>query len=250
VNRYLDLAFIDHAFIAFIASASLLLINTAQATPSQQTDWQLIKDSAHIRSYKKVQTGTPLLAYKAISIIEAPLPEVLSVLLDPHNSEEWIPRLLQSSVLDAKHWPKSYVQFTQFDAPWPVTDRFFLSKVEVKIDPKTYQTEIHYFNSEINSELKHELKAVLAPQSNEQPSVRGSAGGSHYILKPADHGQNTEIIAISVADPNGAIPKWLVNWIGKNMPHNTMKQLQDRVAERKQLVIPEIAQLYPDLITH
>ena len=48
---------------------------------------------------------------------------------------------------------------------------------------------------------------------------------------------HTRLIAIAIADPRGAIPDWLINWVGKSLTHDTMAQLRDQV---KRSDIPDL----------
>ncbi len=214
---------------------SLMLICWAQVSIGEQAhSWQLSRDEESIRSYKSNQAGQKLVAFKSDSVIDAPIAEVLSVLLDDEDADKWIPRLAGSEIRTGD-WPTDYVQFTRFDSPWPVRDRIFLSRVNVTVDPETHLTDIYYHN---------QPNAELVPKT-----ILGSTEGSHYQLHSLNNGTQTRLIAISMANPNGSIPKWLVNWVCKNVPHDTVVLLREHLANNTIVVEEGILQLYREQTT-
>ena len=61
--------------------------------------------------------------------------------------------------------------------------------------------------------------------------IQGYTGGSYYVLRPVDEGRGTYFIGVSVADPRGSIPAWLINWMGESWAHKTLRLLARQVAK-------------------
>ncbi len=200
------------------------------AAPSAVLAWELTRDEDGIKAYKRTQADSPLLAWKAEGVVDAPVLQVMTVLLDGNRAGEWIPRLVQSEVRDGSRWPREYKQFSRFDAPWPVSDRVFYSRVTIDVDPETGHTEIRYFD--IDEEIET------------QGAVQGNAGGSFYVLEPIDDGERTYVSGVSVANPNGFIPTWLVNWVGSSVAWDTLSRLRAQVARGEREVRPLLVQMY------
>lgn len=193
-------------------------------------DWILKRDEQGIRSYEKKLDGSPLLSFKAEGVIDAPIDLVLSVLLDADRSSEWISHLSESAILRWIEEPREYVQLSRFDVPWPVSDRMFVSRVALDIDPATYTAVIVYLPAD--------------DQVDPRDAVLGSATGSRFVLRPIDGGARTDFVGIGVADPKGAIPAWIVNWVGGSWPHQTIEALRRQVRKDDVVVTPMIASLY------
>jgi len=197
-------------------------VGVAAAEPSPQLaldapGWELTRDEDGILSYKRVVDGSPLLVFRGEGVIEAPITRVLSVALDNTRVGEWIPGLAESTVVRWIKEPLEYIQYSRFDAPWPVRDRIFLSRVAMVVHPRTYTTEIRYHN---------------VPETLDRDGgIQGYTGGSYYVLRPVDEGRGTYFIGVSVADPRGAIPAWLINWMGESWPHKTLSLLARQVAK-------------------
>jgi hypothetical protein len=192
--------------------------------------WKLTRDEDGIRSYRLQKEGSPLLLFKGEGIIDAPIDLVLSVVIDAERAGEWIDFLSESVVTRWIEPPGDYVQFTRFDLPWPVTDRVFVSRVELEFDPQTYSAALFYRSCEDQVEF--------------DDAILGSAVGSRYLLRPIDGGARTSLTGIGIADPKGAIPIWVVNWVGGSVLHNTIAALREQVRKNDVAVIPLLKPLY------
>jgi hypothetical protein len=109
-------------------------------------------------------------------------------------------------------------------------DRVFVSRIALEVDPETFTAVIDY----------------LATDDHVEPrdAVLGSATGSRFVLRPIDGGARTDFVGIGVADPKGAIPTWVVNWVGGSWPHQTIEALRKQVRKNDVVVRPPIARLY------
>lgn len=216
-----------------VACLLALLALAAAAPESSADEWVLTGRADGIESYQRRADGSPLLAVKGLCVIDAPIDRVLAVILDGARVGEWMSGIDDSSIT----WidkPVEYLQFTRFDAPWPISDRVFLSRVTVRVEPATYRTVIRYRDSD---------RAVAAGGA-----VRGSADGSHYVLEPIDGGARTRFVGVSQADPGGAFPPWFVNWITARWPHATLTALRDHLKLDDLVTPPEIQRLYRGLL--
>jgi hypothetical protein len=190
----------------------------------------LTRDDEGIRSYQSRREGSPLLWFKGEGVIDAPIPLVVSVVLDAERAGEWISYLSESVVLRWIEEPVEYVQFTRFDAPWPVKDRTFISRVVLEVEPESYAASLTYHSSELRVDSKN--------------AILGSVAGSHYLLRPIDGGARTHFTGIGVADPRGSLPTWLVNWVGGSWPHETIEALRRQVRKQDVFVMPLLQPLY------
>jgi hypothetical protein len=189
--------------------------------------WQLLRDADGIRTYKRIQDDSPLLEFRAEGVLDAPLEKVLSVLLDDERAQEWIPRLAESRI---EHWlrePVEYIQYSHFDAPWPVRDRVFRSRVTIEVDRALSRVEIRYFGAGGDLDVPG--------------TIEGSAEGSSYLLEPIDEGRQTWLMGVSVADPRGAVPTWVVNWAGSTWAHTTLMLLREQL-QREDLVVTPVVE--------
>jgi len=192
--------------------------------------WNLTRDDDGIRSYRLQKEGSPLLLFKAEGVIDAPIDLVLSTVMDAERAGEWIDFLSESVVTRWIEQPSKSVQFTRFDLPWPVKDRVFVSRVELEIDPKSYAAVLFYRACEDRVAFEN--------------AIQGSATGTRYLLRPIDGGARTRLTGIGIADPKGSIPKWVVNWVGGSVLHETIASLRQQVHKKDVAVNPLLEPLY------
>jgi len=190
------------AGIAIAASVWIVPLRAGQAEWKQDlnTDWKLMRDEHGIRSFRALVPGSPRFAFKAEAVVDRGIERVLSVVLDDDRMGEWVPRVTESRRLRWIDEPCEFLQLARFDAPWPVSDRVFLSRIVLSVNARTRRTELRYFDVD---------KAVSTGTA-----IQGFAGGSYYIFEPLIGGRQTRLTAVAVVDPRGFIPSWLINWIG------------------------------------
>ncbi|CAA0119246.1 Uncharacterised protein [BD1-7 clade bacterium] len=197
----------------------------ADAANINANDWHRIKEQDGVIAYKMRDDKSGLYLFKSVGVIEAPIDQVLSVVVDSKEAQEWVPKLMECEILDVSEFPDTFLQYSKYDVPWPMKDRVFISDVKIDVDPRTHRTEIRYTNTQ--HQIDYDPEKV----------VQGYIGGSTYTLVPTRAGF-THITAVSVVDPKGGVPAWLVNWVAESMPFDTMQRLRARL-ESDDLVLDE-----------
>ena len=148
-----------------------LSILNAIALSATETTWDLIKTKHGVSAYKKHLPNEGLYAFKEEGFIDHPIDKVLTVLLDNNRETEWVPKLSECKILKSESWPQSFSQLSLFDAPWPIKDRYFYSKVSVEINKNNI--DIFYHNLDLQPPLTEDKK---------RNAIQGSIAGSHYRL--------------------------------------------------------------------
>jgi hypothetical protein len=192
--------------------------------------WELMKDENGIRSYRRLVEGSPFLAFKGECVIAAPVDRVMSVVLDSTRVDEWMSNIDESKMIGWTEDSEEYVQYSKFDLPWPISDRVFVSRVRLTVDPESYSTTLDYSNSDV----------AIEPTN----AIRGTVSGTHYRLEPIEGGRKTLFTGIARADPKGYIPAWLINWLGTGWPQKTLTALRDQVQRDDIEVIARVESLY------
>ena len=102
--------------VAVLCGFTLLLAATAQAE-----DWQVAKDEDGIKVSLSEIAGSKYKAYRGVTVIKAPLAKVQALQEDVAGACAWIHECKSQKLVDKKGdeaWT-----YTQFKAPFPVTDR-------------------------------------------------------------------------------------------------------------------------------
>lgn len=199
-------------------------------------DWKLSTEKAGIRIFTAEREGDPILYLKGIADLQAPFTKVASVILNPPRAPEWIADLEESKILQWTQEHREYIEYNHIGTPFILKDREFVSVVRITAgkepldDPTGQKTQamIRIDYSDVPASL-----AGLAPETDR---VRGSLGGTYFILR--DHGENaSQIEGVLHCDPKGSVPKWIVNWFQKSWPLNTFRGIQ------RQLKKPDVTEL-------
>ena len=177
--------------------------------------WDEVSDEDGIKVWRRDIEGSPVVAFRGETIINASLAKVASVLDDTSRKHEWVANLLESKDLTIFS-PTDRVEYNRTEAPWPIKDRDFVFRATVEVDKpnKTLMIKI--------KSTTHQAKPV-----DEDKAVRGELLESSYIL--ASLGENRTRVTVEIqADPKGSIPKWVVNWAQKGWPRKTLGNIKNQ----------------------
>ena len=203
---------------AFVA-ASLASPVVARADASKEGGWEQIKQSDGITVYRHVVEGSPLKEFRGRGTIDAPVAAILAVFNDVPHATEWMDSCNGSrSVVDLSDSEK--VVYNRTHAPWPVADRDAVLHDVARFDQGERRVELDFWSVEDAKEPP--VKGVVR-----MPYLRG-----HWILWPSADGQTTRVEYQVHANPGGALPNWLVNYVSRDLPFKTIEGLRAQVKRR------------------
>jgi hypothetical protein len=189
-----------------------LLLGAATA-PAAEDGWRQGVEQDGIRVDQKNVTGRGLPMFRARGRIDAPLDDVLAVILDVERQTEWMPRFEEIRVLRSDG-PLHAVFYLRMGMPWPVSDRDAVLATETRhLDGGRTLTRFWLADDE-----------GVEPVSG---IVRMAALQGHYALRPIDDG-TTEVEYQVDADPGGLIPDWLAARTATDDPLQALRNLRSR----------------------
>ena len=179
-------------------------------------DWTVVAEKDGIRVSRQAGTGSDLLQFRAEAVIDAPITQVVGVLLDFPRRPEWISSCQSSSVLERPQ-PSVAVVYSYSKSPPLVADRDVVFEASTTLLPADRTVEIHFRDV----------------PSTQKPPVAGvtriaALQGFYRVHQLATN--RTAILYEFMADPGGAIPAWVVNAAGKDVPLQTLQGLRKQVA--------------------
>ena len=98
--------------------SGLLLLSNAQA----QTVWQFRGEKDGVKSYTREVPNSKIKAIKLEATFQAPLNQLVGVLLDIKSSPEWAYKTKSATVLKQVSATEVYY-YTELNMPWPVANR-------------------------------------------------------------------------------------------------------------------------------
>jgi len=211
--------------LAFVA-ASLGAPAIAHADAGD-AGWQQIKQSDGITVYKRVVEGSPLKEFRGRGTIDAPVAAILAVFNDVPHATEWMDSCNGSRVVENGSDTEKVV-YNRTHAPWPVADRDAVLHNVARFDEAARKVELDFWS--VDDAKAPPVKGVVR-----MPFLRG-----HWILWPSADGRTTRVEYQVHANPGGALPNWLVNYVSRDLPFKTIEGLRAQVKRRH----------YPDFEAH
>lgn len=197
----------------------IILFFVSFNTWSIETKWKAVKGAKEIEVYSGEVKGMDVVAFRGVSIIDAPIKNVASVLYDMSRKKEWMHNLKESRIVRYTG-DLERIEYNQTDTPWPLDPRDFVYKAKVSISNDKNSVRL-----DINS-----VDEPTIPARSNENIIRGELKESVYRLESLEDGKKTKIDVEILADPKGDVPKWLVNIFQRMWPINTINGIKREVS--------------------
>lgn len=202
------------------ALACVLILGTsalAQADEGKgkRGPWEVMREENGITAKRRVVEGSPLHEFEGSGVVEAPLSRVLAVIRDADRRAEWMADCAESRSL-AEMPNTNQIAYNRTKTPWPTADRDVVTQGKIEFDVAKREVLLPF--SEVDHPDAPPVNGVVR-----MPFLRG-----HWRLVP--RGENATLVEYRVhANPGGALPGFVVNWVSQQLPYNTIKNLQEQV---------------------
>ncbi|KAF1027766.1 MAG: hypothetical protein GAK37_02365 [Pseudomonas sp.] len=191
--------------IAVLCGFTVLFAGAAHAE-----DWQVAKDEDGIKVSLSEIAGSKYKAYRGVTTIKAPVAKIQALQENAVEACSWIHECKSQKLL--KQDGDVAYTYTQFKAPFPVTDRDSILKIT------TTKTA--------DGTVTRQLLEVPAYQPEVKGYVRVAQVDGYWKLVPK--GDNlTEVTYQVHTEPGGSVPSWLANKFVVDAPFNTLKALRE-----------------------
>ena len=194
------------------------------AVGSEAASWDLVKHEQDLVIYATKVPGSDVVAFKGRGVIHQPVVKVAAVLLDGQHAREWVGHLEASQTV-RRLSPTESMQYTHIGTPFVMKDRDVVVRITIDVLPEKRAVHVH----------DQSTAAPLAPLTD---YVRGEISASDFLLTALEPHTTMVLEATMHADPQGAVPKWIVNLFQKSWPGETFRAMQKRV-ERPDLPAAE-----------
>jgi hypothetical protein len=200
---------------------------------SSVVQWNKCSNDNGLTTYWSKVEGSQVIAFRGEGIVNAPMEKVASIIIDTTRGAEWINSLVESKVIR----PISDTEFIEYDhvgIPFPfdsvISDRDFVSDVNIRFDPKTQWMTVSY-------------KPTTDPDVPKlKKYARGIIDCEFKITRMSIQSQ-TYVEAKVFTDPKGNIPKWLVNFFQQGWPQDTFEGLRKQAQKKDIGVLPVVTNL-------
>ncbi|WP_443700479.1 START domain-containing protein [Pseudomonas sp.] len=192
--------------MAVLCGFTVLFAATAQAE-----DWQVAKDEDGIKVSLNEVAGSKYKAYRGVTVIKAPVAKIEALQEDAVGACTWIHECKSQKLLK-QEGNKSWT-YTQFKAPFPVTDRDSILEITT--------------SKAADGSVTRTLLEVPTYQPEVKGYVRVAQVEGYWKLVPKGANE-TEVTYQVHTEPGGSVPSWLANKFVVDAPFNTLKALKER----------------------
>ncbi len=191
------------------------LLAAAELPPEDAEDWTLRKETDSIQVFTIDQPDSSFQAFKAVAVLDAPIENLMAVMVNPRSCVEWVHNCSESYAFGEGNFHDRHA-YSVNNMPWPVTDRDYVLRIRIRGEGR-------------GGDIIMELNAV--PQSREvrDDYIRVDRSDTLYRFTPM--GDQTRMVWVQHTDPNGSIPGWLVNSLLVDIPIKSMEQLEQVAGE-------------------
>lgn len=205
-------------FCSFLTLVFLLLTSTAgnASVPTSEENWDLDVKEDGIRIYTRSLDDSRIDAFRAETVLDAPLQAVLAVMSDPRSCMEWVHQCAEAYNLPGGSFNDRYA-YSINDMPWPASDR-------------DYVLHIRTMTGASRDQIIMKMDAVPDRRAKRDGYVRMEQASTIYEFTRTDDNR-TRMIWYQHAEPGGSLPAWLVNQLATDIPYESLKELNRVVQE-------------------
>ena len=189
----------------------LFLLFTNCALAQSNDGWVLKENNGGVKIYTRAVENSKIKAIKVECQLDATLSQLVAVLMDVKNSEEWLYRT-SSNYIVKQVSPSEIYYYSKVVMPWPVSDRDFIAHLIVSQDPVTKVVTINA-----------PCVADMVPAKDKIVRVVNSNG--KWVITPLSNSKVGVVYTLH-ADPGGSIPAWLTNMFATQGPSQSFKKLK------------------------
>ncbi|MDH3391748.1 MAG: START domain-containing protein, partial [Desulfobulbaceae bacterium] len=181
--------------------------------------------------------GSKVFPLKGVTILNAQIVKVLTLMLDDDRATEWIDLLAEIKLIRT-YSDSRYILLYEMDSPLSL----FVKKRDFLLE-----SNFTYHKKEETVTLSlHSVEDDSVPE--QKGYVRGDIYKSEWNFTALEKEGKTLVSLEYHVDPRGLTPKWLVRAFQKSWPHKTLKKLDRYLQEEAIDANPILYDLAPDLM--
>ena len=192
---------------------------------AEESTWTVIARADNYELYQKPSAGSAdLVAFRLVGTLKSTPKEVATAILDREHRRQWMRDVRELRTVRLPS-PGSVIEYSAVKTPFIIKDRDFVIRTDVEVD-LTRQKFIIV------------SKSVVDPDVPETSAVRGFLTEGRFVIEPGEQPGTAKLTADMDVDPQGSVPRWIVNHFQKNWPIGMFRGL-NRFLARKVATLPK-----------
>lgn len=197
--------------IVIFTAATLLISNLAYAASAEK----LAINKQGIKVWTSQLENNPMAQYRAETVFNTTLENVVGLILDTEYSNKWMPNVGQMKILERNDTTGSFIAYMVIKMPFPLANRDLVMKGDIF---KEKDGRIIVKNTAIKDSRMPEKSDIVRITKFE---------GDWVFQRLADN--QIKVSTRGYADPNGSIPKGIVNSFVQQQPYQMFQKMKEQV---------------------
>ncbi|XOZ33694.1 START domain-containing protein [Halomonadaceae bacterium KBTZ08] len=182
--------------------------------PTNDQHWDKAMEADGIQIHTRNIEGSHIDAFRAETVLDAPLEAVMAVMANPRSCMEWVHQCAHAERLETGGFRDRYA-YSVNDMPWPVSDRDYVLHIQTR-------------TGESRDHIIIEMESVEGRVEPKDDYVRMPASSTVYeFFREGD--SRTRMLWYQHAVPGGSLPDWLVNRLATDIPYESLRTLNEVV---------------------
>ncbi len=167
-------------------------------------------DKDGVKVYTKLEDENNINSFKGITQVDASAADVVALIMDYDRYAKWVDAVSSVKVIQSEA-DTTYFIHVKVKLPFPVSDRDIVQKIEIN-----QQSDTTFY-------IRISTAAGLIP--DEKGYIRMPLSDGYWRIRQLKE-HLTEVEMVSINDPGGSVPKWIVNMMATDSPYKTLKNMR------------------------
>ena len=173
--------------------------------------WELVKKEDGITVYTRTVPGYVLKEFKGSIYLQTSIQHMVKILKNVRAFPQWMPTVRKVKFLESK--ANEQIHYIENKTPWPLSNRDGVYHFDFQ---KKRKKGVDYIVIKVQAKPNY-----MPPREN---LVRITKADGSWTFWPQNNGV---VVTYQMhADPEGSIPKWLINKTVVDTPYKTLKRLR------------------------
>ena len=197
--------------LACLLVAALWTLTCDVQADGEALQWQHAKEKNGVAVSTAQVAGSSFLAFKAVTVMQAQIQDILAVLADHAAYPQWYNKVKEVQMIEPYVNDQAVIH-VRIQTPFPLADRDTVNQVIVRFE---------------DGNAKVTLTSVGGRVAPVKGLVRMTQASGSWLLEPIEDG--TRVTHIYHADPEISVPKWIMISYVIDGPIKTLVKLRRKV---------------------
>ena len=179
-----------------------------------QSNWTIVKEKDGIRLSSRPASSSQFNDIRVELDLPGNIEQLKNILLDVNHYKDWS-YATKKSVLIRKLGVDKVIYFSEFEVPWPATNRYFYANIELKEDSVAHSLSVLALNLPNYLPVYKDLVEVTFTKGIWKVStISNKSIHVDYILE---------------LNPGGSLPSWVINLFSSKGPMETFENIKQKM---------------------